>query len=204
MKKSELASKSFPVVCLGGSAGSLLPLRKVIREIPADAGLAIVVVNHRRRAPTRLPEILAGEFALPVELIVSGLRIQPNRIYVIPPNCDLTMRDGAFHLSTLSKGHGWPIVITLFLESLAREWRGEVIAVILSGLDSDGSKALQSVKDMGGITFAQKVETAEHADMPQNALLTGCVDFELTPSEIGRELAKIGQSQRSRQRVQHA
>ena len=120
MKKSEFAAKSFPVVCLGGSAGSLLPLRKVIREIPADSGLAIVVVNHRRRAPTRLPEILASHSALPVELIASGRRIQPNRVYVIPPNCDLTMRAGAFHLSSLSKGHGWPIVISLFLESLAR------------------------------------------------------------------------------------
>jgi chemotaxis response regulator CheB len=204
MKKSEFAGKSFPVVCLGGSAGSLAPLRKVIREIPADSGLAIVVVNHRRRAPTRLPEILASQSALPVELIASGRVIQPNRIYVIPPKCDLTMRNGAFHLGSLSKGHGWPNVVTLFLESLAREWRGEVIAVILSGLDSDGSRALQSVKDMGGITFAQKIGTAEHADMPQNALLTGCIDFELTPSEIGRELAKIGQSQRSRRRSQHA
>ncbi len=188
-------SKSFPVVCLGGSAGSLIPFRKVIREIPFDSGLAIVVVDHRRRSPTKLPEILSQHSSIPVRLIVPGLKMQPNRIYVIPPNCDLTIEDGHFQLTSLSKAHGWPTVITLFLESLAREWRGKVIAVILSGLDSDGVAALRSVKAIGGITFAQTVETAEHAEMPRHALESGCVDFELGPTEIGRELVKIARSE---------
>ena len=172
------AAKNFPVVCLGGSAGSLIPFRKVIGEIPSDSGLAIVVVNHRRRSPTKMPEILSRHSSLPVQLIVSGLRMQPNRICIIPPNCDLAIDDGHFQLSALSKAHGWPTVITVFLESLAREWHGKVIAVILSGLDSDGVSALRSVKAIGGITFAQKLETAEHGEMPQHALESGCVDFE--------------------------
>lgn len=87
-------------------------------------------------------------------------------------------------------------MITRFLESLVVEWKGAVIAVILSGLDSDGISALRSIKAAGGITFAQKLETAEHADMPQNALETGCVDFELTPNEIGRELVRIARSRK--------
>jgi len=187
-------AKSFPVVCLAGSAGSLIPFRKVIREIPAKSGLAIVVVNHRRRSPTKLPEILSKHSSLPVQLIVSGLKLLPNRIYVIPPNCDLTMRDGNFQLTSLSKPHGWPTVITIFLESLARDWRGKVVAVILSGLGSDGISALRSVKAIGGITFAQKLETADQTAMPRHALESGWVDFELTPTEIGRELVKIARS----------
>lgn len=157
--------------------------------------MAIVVVNHRRRSPTKLPEILSAHSSLPVQLIVSGLKIQPNRIYVIPPNCDLKIRQGSFQLTSLSKAHGWPTVITVFLESLAREWRGKVVAVILSGLDSDGVSALRGVKAIGGATFAQKLETAEQAEMPRHALESGCVDFELTPTEIGRKLVMIARSQ---------
>jgi len=186
---------SFPVACLGGSAGGLRPHTEVIREIPPDAGLAVVVVNHLRRTPTQLPKILAGNTSMPVQLIKSGLKLQPNHIYVIPPNRDLTLRDGAFRLRPLLKERGWPRVITAFLESLAREWKGTPIAAILSGLDSDGANALRSIKAAGGITFAQKIETAEHPSTPQRALETGCVDFELTPSEIGRELGRIARAE---------
>jgi two-component system, chemotaxis family, CheB/CheR fusion protein len=188
------SARGFPVACLGGSAGGLKPYTEVIREIPPDAGLAVVVVNHLRRTPTQLPKILAGNTSMPVQLITPGLKLRPNNVYVIPPNRELALRNGAFQLNPLSKKRGWPRVITAFLESLAHEWKGKPIAAILSGLDADGAKALRSIKAAGGITFAQKIETAEHPSMPQRALETGCVDFELTPSEIGRELGRIARA----------
>jgi two-component system CheB/CheR fusion protein len=134
---------------------------------------------------------------MPVELISPGMRLAPNHVYVIPPNRDLTLRDGAFQLSPLSQERGWPKVITVFLESLASEWKGKAIAAILSGLDSDGIAALKSIKAAGGTTFAQKIETAEHPNMPSEALKSGCVDLELTPVEIGREIAKIAREENS-------
>lgn len=131
---------------------------------------------------------------MPVVLVREGMPLERNHVYVIPPNCDLTLSADAFHLSALSKPYGWPRVITIFLESLAKHWTGQPIAVILSGLDSDGAEALRSIKAAGGITFAQKRSTAPFPDMPQSALDTGFVDFELTPEEIAHQLVRIGAS----------
>ena len=194
-KVSPSGDGNFPVICLGGSAGSLKAYAAVIQEIPPDSGMAVVVVSHLRRAPTNLPQILARHTRMPVDLIASGAKLRPNRVYVIPPGRELTVHDGAFHLSPLAEKRGWPTVITVFLESLARQWKGKTIAVILSGLDSDGVRALPTIKAAGGITFAQKVDTAEQQSMPRHAVETGFVDFELTPIEIGRELARIARTE---------
>src|SRR6266404_161392 len=125
---STTSMDDFPVACLGGLAGGLKPYTEVVREIPPDAGMAVVVVDHLRRTRIQLPQILATNTSMPVQLITAGLRLQPNHVYIIPPNKDLTLRDGAFQLSPLSKKHGWPRVITVFLESLARQWKGRPIA----------------------------------------------------------------------------
>jgi chemotaxis response regulator CheB len=179
-----MADKAFPVVCLGASAGGLDAYIRLIREIPVDAGAAIVVINHMRRQPTMLPEILGKATSMRVQLITKGMSLQQNHLYVIPPNCDLTLRDEAFRLSGLSKPNGWPNVITVFLKSLAKTWTGKPVAVILSGSGSDGAAALGAIKAAGGITFAQKPETAEFPEMPQSAIDTGFVDFKLSPEEI--------------------
>lgn len=188
---SQPGPDDFPVVCLGGSAGSLNAYKEVIRGIPSDAGVAVVVVSHLRRTPTNLPQILARHTKMPVDLISSGLKLRPNHVYVVPSNKELTLQDGAFQLNPPSEERGWPTVITIFLESLAHRWKGKTIAVILSGLDSDGVNALPAIKAAGGVTFAQKIETAEQPSMPRRALETGLVDFELTPLDIGREVGRI-------------
>ena len=109
----------FPIICLGLSAGGLDPLRRVIRHLQPDRGCAFVVVNHLRRYRTQLPEILGRITPIPVEIIEDGNAIEPNHIYIIPPNCELTLADGIFRLAQISKPLGWPRVITVFLESLA-------------------------------------------------------------------------------------
>ena len=192
--------KNFPVVCLGGSAGSVEAYIRILKALPADCGcgFAIVIVNHMRRTPTRLPEILSSRTAMPVQLITTGLSLERDHVYVIPHNRDLTLDDGVFQLAPLSKPSGFPRVITVFLKSLARNWKGQPVAVILSGLDSDGVEALRSVKEAGGITFAQEPETAPHPDMPDNAIDSGCVDFILPPEGIARELVKIAGAERSK------
>jgi two-component system chemotaxis response regulator CheB len=183
---------AFPVICFGSSAGGLDPLRRVMRRLRADRGCAFVVVNHLRHYRTKLPEILGRITSIPVQLIDDGLSLKPDNIYIIPPNCELTLEHNIFRLGPISKPLGWPRVITVFLKSLAETWDGMPVAVILSGLDSDGAGALRSIKAAGGITFVQKPETAEFPEMPQSAIYTGCVDFELTPERIAHRLGQIG------------
>src|ERR1019366_1777207 len=97
---------------------------------------------------------------MPVELITDHLLIRPNRVFIIPEQRDLHVLDGDFRLEPISKPRGWPDVITVFLRSLTEHWDGKIIAVIVSGYDGDGAAALCGVKDVGGITIAQKLETA--------------------------------------------
>jgi two-component system, chemotaxis family, protein-glutamate methylesterase/glutaminase len=188
---SERDGRDFPVVCVGGSAGGLDAYTRLLRHLPADMGLAIVIVNHLRTVATQLHDILPRYTPMPVELITDRLRIQPNRVFIIPTKRDLHLLNGEFHLKSISKPRGWPNVITVFLRSLAAHWRGKLIAVIVSGYDGDGAAALCEIKEVGGITIAQKLDTAKQPDMPESAIETGCVDFVLSPEDIARKIMEI-------------
>jgi len=191
MQKQTRPGKDFPIACLGASAGGLKAYTQLLDSMQPDGPIAVVVVNHIRNAESLLPRILCRHTSLPVVVITDRLRIEANHVYVIPPNYDLVLCDDMFRLVAPSKSDGWPAVITRFLCSVAREWNGQILAVILSGLDADGVEALRAVKAAGGITFAQKIETAKFPDMPWNAIRTGCIDFILSPAAIGRRLRKI-------------
>jgi two-component system chemotaxis response regulator CheB len=181
----------FPVVCLGGSAGAIEAIRGLLRALPPEPGLTMVVIQHRR-GPSVLPEVLAASTSMKVHLIADGMLLERDNVYVIPPNCELSISGRVLHLRSVSKARGWPNIITIFLNSLASSWKSKAIAVILSGLDSDGAAALKAVKAAGGTTFAQKTETAQFPDMPISAIKTGNIDFELPVEEIAHELARIG------------
>ena len=185
------AAKDFPVVCVGGSAGGLDAYIRLLRHLPADMGVAIVIVNHLRTVDTRLHEILPRTTQMPVELITEGLDLRPNHVFIIPPQRDLHVLDGEFRLTPISKPRGWPDVITVFLRSLTENWDGQLIAVIVSGYDGDGADALCGIKDVGGITIAQKPETAVHPNMPASAIASGCIDFILSPEDIAKEIIRI-------------
>ena len=184
-------AKDFPIVCVGGSAGGLDAYTRLLRHLPADMGVAIVIVNHLRTVATQLHEILPRYTEMPVELITEGLDIQPNRVFIIPAQRDLHILDGEFRLKPISKPRGWPDVITVFLRSLTEHWDGKLIAVIVSGYDGDGAAALCGIKEVGGITIAQKLETAGQPDMPASAIASGCIDFVLSPEEIAQEIVRI-------------
>jgi two-component system chemotaxis response regulator CheB len=189
--KNRRVAKDFPVVCVGGSAGGLDAYTRLLRHLPADMGVAVVIVNHLRTVSTLLHEILPRFTAMPVALITEGLVLQPNHVFIIPAQRDLHVLDGEFQLKPISKPRGWPDVITVFLRSLARHWEGTIIAVIVSGYDGDGAEALCGIKDVGGITIAQKPETAVQPDMPASAIASGCIDFVLAPEDIAEEIARI-------------
>lgn len=184
-------AKNFPVVCVGGSAGGLDAYTRLLQNLPADMGVAVVIVNHLRTTATLLHEILPRFTAMPVALITERLDIQPNQVFIIPAQRDLHVLDGAFRLKPISKPRGWPDVITVFLRSLTEHWDGKLIAVIVSGYDGDGAAALCEIKEVGGITIAQKLDTATQPDMPQSAIESGCIDFVLSPEDIAKEIVRI-------------
>jgi two-component system, chemotaxis family, protein-glutamate methylesterase/glutaminase len=185
------AGRDFPIVCVGGSAGGLDAYTRLLKHLPADMGVAIVIVNHLRTVATMLPEILPKYTTMPVELISDGLFVQPNRVFIIPEQRDLHVLNGEFHLAPISKPRGWPDVITVFLRSLTEHWEGQLIAVIVSGLDGDGAAALCGIQQVGGITIAQKPDTARQPDMPASAIASGCIDFVLAPEDIANAICGI-------------
>jgi len=190
-----MSDSSFPVVCVGGSAGGLDAYIRLLKNLPSDLGAAIVIVNHLRTVATQLHEILPRYTAMPVSLITEQLLIQPNHVFIIPEQRDLHVEDGAFRLKPISKPRGWPDVITVFLRSLTEHWDGKLVAVIVSGYDGDGADALCGIQEVGGVTIAQKLDTAAHPDMPESAIASGCVDFVLSPEEIAVEISRIARGE---------
>jgi two-component system chemotaxis response regulator CheB len=189
--KTKNVERDFPVVCVGGSAGGLDAYIRLLKNLPADMGVAIVIVNHLRSVATRLHEILPRHTKMPVELITERLDIQPDHVFIIPEKHDLHVLKDEFRLKPISKPRGWPDVITVFLRSMTKHWDGKVIAVIVSGYDGDGAAALCGIKEAGGITIAQKPDTAIHPDMPLSAIASGCIDFVLSPEDIAHEIVRI-------------
>jgi two-component system, chemotaxis family, protein-glutamate methylesterase/glutaminase len=192
--ESHNIAKDFPVVCVGGSAGGLDAYIRLLSHLPADMGVAIVIVNHLRTVATYLHEILPRHTKMPVELITDKLLIEPNHVFIIPEQRDLHVFDGEFRLKPISKPRGWPDVITVFLRSLTQHWDGKLVAVIVSGFDGDGAAALCGIKDVGGITIAQKPDTAGQPDMPESAIASGCIDFVLSPEDIAKEILRIARA----------
>ncbi len=186
--------KACPVVCVGGSAGGLDAYIRLLQHLPVDLGVAIVIVNHVRTLATQLHKILPRHTQMSVELITESLRIEPNHVFIIPEQRDLHVINGQFHLRPFSKPRGWSDVITVFLNSLTEHWDGQLVAVIVSGYDGDGAAALCGIRDVGGITIAQRPDTAKVSDMPESAIASGCIDFVLSPEEIAVKLVQIAHS----------
>jgi two-component system chemotaxis response regulator CheB len=189
--KPKPITNSFPVVCVGGSAGGLDAYIRLLKQLPADMGAAIVIVNHLRTVATLLHEILPHYTKMQVDLITEKLDIEPDHVFIIPSKRDLHVLDGEFRLKPISKPWGWPDVITVFMHSMAEHWDGKLIAVIVSGYDGDGADALKSIKEAGGITIAQKPETAGQPDMPESAIASGYIDFILSPEDIAKKIVEI-------------
>ena len=188
------AAKDFPIVCVGGSAGGIDAYTRLLRHLPVDMGVAIVIVNHARHIATQLHEILPSFTSMPVELISERMDIRKNHVFIIPSGRDLHVLNGEFRLKPISKPYGWPDVITVFMESLTHHWEARLIAIIVSGYDGDGAAALCGIRDVGGISIAQKPDTAGQPDMPVSAIKSGCVDFVLSPEEMPGIIAQISQT----------
>src|SRR5258706_12022792 len=155
--------------------------------------MAFVLVSHLD--PTHksiLTELLARRTKLPVTEVSDGIKVEPNNVYVLPPNTSMAVAEGILHLQPRGEGRAGRHPIDYFLRTLAQDQTHRAIGVILSGTDSDGTLGLEAIKSEGGITFAQDAKSAKYDSMPRSATASGHVDFVLTPEGIAKELARIG------------
>jgi chemotaxis response regulator CheB len=180
------------VVCFGASAGGFDAYCTILSLLPADTGLAFIIVHHQP-ADTKslLVEILPRFTKMPVVLLADGEIAKADHVYVVPAGMQVIMAGDAFRISPLDRP-GWPKNISIFCYPAADRQK-RAVAVILSGFDSDGAAALKPIKDAGGIVIAQDFQTAQQPDMPRSAVKTGYVDFLLSPAEIADEIRRIGE-----------
>ena len=184
--------RPFSVVGVGASAGGLEAFEQLLKELPADTGMAFVLVQHLApKHESILSELLAKATKMPVVEVTQGMPVRANHIYVIPPNADMTLDDGILHLSPLNVNRSLRMPIDSFFRSLADTYQNRAVGVILSGTASDGTLGMQAIKAMGGVTFAQDEQSAKYNAMPRNAIAAGSVDFVLEPQAIARELKRI-------------
>ena len=181
---------TFPIVGIGASAGGLEAFSQLLRALPADTGMAFVLIQHLDpKHESQLPEVLSRTTVMPVIAIRDRLRAEPDHVYVIPANADISIAGGVFALTPREAGDRHT-PIDHFFRSLAQEQEGRAIGVVLSGTGSDGTLGLRTIKAEGGITLVQDEKSAKHPGMPQSAAAVS--DFVLPPAAIARELARIG------------
>ncbi len=191
-KQPALAKGSFPIVAIGASAGGLDAYKDFFLALPLDTGMAFVLIQHLDPShESMLTEIIATTTSMPVEQVKSGVTIQPNRVYVIPPNALMALAGGVFQLSPRGKAPGQHLAVNFFMHSLAQERKTGAIAIVLSGTGADGTAGMEDIKAEGGITFAQDPATAKYDGMPRSAIDSGCADFILAPKDIAKELRRI-------------
>jgi two-component system, chemotaxis family, CheB/CheR fusion protein len=185
------SNRDLPVVGIAGSAGGLSAFKLLLRHLPPTTGGAFVFVPHLDPThPSRLVSILARETRMPVMEVVDGMRIEPNCVYVIPPNRTMSLERDHFQLSVPNFRHGFPTAIDAFFASIAAEYGVTSIGIILSGTSNHGSVGLLEIKKAGGSVFAQQPETAQFDSMPRNAIATGSVDYVLDPEALSSKLSR--------------
>lgn len=182
---------TFPVVGIGASAGGLEALQKLLGRLTSD-GMAFVVVQHLAAGrESALSEILARSTKVPVAVMKDGQRIEPNVIYVAPPDADVSIDGDRLCLQATRLPEVPRRTIDNFMQSLATQRQRAAIGMVLSGTGSDGTIGLRRIKEEGGITFVQDPTTAMQPGMPQSAIEAGVADFCLSPEEIGDELMRL-------------
>ena len=187
-----LPTQSFTIVGIGASAGGLEAVTELFSCLPTECNMAFLVVQHLdpHRA-SMLVDILAKKTAMQVTEATEGIAVEPDHVYVIPPNTSMRIVGGRLTLRPRRETHGPAMPIDDLLESLAIDQGANAIGVILSGSGSDGALAMRKIKGEGGITFAQDDKSAHFTGMPRAAISLGCVDFVLPPQDIARELTRL-------------
>ena len=175
------------VVGIGGSAGALDGYERLFLGIPPVNGMAFVVVSHLDPGHRGLmPDILARCTSMPVVQIEEGMTVLADRVHVIPPGYSLGLINGTLHLRALTEAHG--MVIDTFFEALALDQRGQAVAIVLSGMGSDGTRGIRAIKKWNGQVLVENPVTAEYPSMPSSAVATGLADAVLPVEDLAVRL----------------
>lgn len=180
------------VVGLGASAGGLEALEAFLPHIPSDSGLAWVIVQHLDPGHAgNMVELLQRTTALPVTQVKPRTAVEPDHVYVIPPNKDLALVDGVLHALAPSGPRGRRQPITAFFRSLAKDQRDHSIGIVLSGAGSDGALGVRAIKAQGGLVLVQAPATAKFDSMPRSAIAAGQVDVVAPVAELPVRLLEV-------------
>ena len=190
------ASRLFPIVGIGASAGGLEALELFLANVPADSGMAFVIVQHLD--PTHkaiIVELLQRGTAMHVFQVKDRTRVEANCVYVIPPNKDMSILHGVLHLLDPVAPRGLRLPIDFFFRALADDQQEHSIGVILSGMGSDGTLGLRAIKEKAGVVFVQEPASAKFDGMPRSAIDAGLADViapvEVLPGKISAYLQHV-------------
>lgn len=180
------------IAAIGASAGGIEASMELLRNLPADTGMAFVLIQHLDpKHHSMLAELLSKETRMPVEEVTDGMRVEANHVYVIPPNATMSISDHKLQLASREESSRVHMSIDHFMRSLAEVQGGRAIGVILSGFGTDGTLGMAEIQAQGGVTFAQDEATAKSDGMPRSVTMAGYADYVLPPKGIARELARI-------------
>ncbi len=191
-KTASPAESVFRVVGIGASAGGLEALQQFFSNMPSDRGVAFVIVQHLH--PTlhsSMPEILSRFTKMPVRVAADGTNVEPNSVYLIPPNKNMGMQDGALYLQEPARPPAQRLPVDFFFRSLARDKGADAIGIIFSGTGTDGTLGVRAIKAELGTVFVQDPESAGYGGMPRSAIDTGLADFVLKADEMPRKLVRF-------------
>jgi len=182
-------NSSFPIVGIGASAGGLEALEQFLGQVPKESGLGFVVVQHLD--PTHkgiMVELLQRGTTMPVHQITDRMTVEPNHVYVIPPNKDLSILHGVLHLLDPAAPRGLRLPIDFFFRLLAEDQHERCMGVILSGMGSDGTLGLRAIKEKAGAVFVQTPASAKFDSMPRMAIDAGLADVIASAEELPRKI----------------
>ena len=186
---TQVRENRFPVVALGASAGGLEAFERFFTHLPTDTGMAFVLIQHLD--PTHhsmLTELVARYTTLPVHQVENGMKVEPNHVYVIPPNREMTIRNSELLLQAPDLPRGFRLPIDAFFRSLGRDQGSFATGIILSGTGSDGTAGLKVIKENEGLIIAQSPASAKYTGMPRSAIVTRLADLILPPEEMPQAL----------------
>ncbi len=192
----------FTVICIGASAGGLDPLQTFFSNLGDLPCCAYVVITHLEAShPSLLPQLVQRHASLPVQQIEDGMPLEKEHVYIIPPDKHVTLLDGHFKLSS-RPGDGWSVPINAFMTSLAETVGDKAVGIVLSGMGSDGTAGIASIKKHGGLVIAQEPGTTQFDSMPRSAMETGLVDYVLAPEDMPRQIVKYAKNRSKHPRAE--
>ncbi|MEQ8189931.1 MAG: chemotaxis protein CheB [Candidatus Eremiobacterota bacterium] len=188
----KISESPLYIVGIGASAGGLEAFSELLKNLPANTGMAFILVQHLDpNHESMLTELLRQETTMNVSEVKNKMKIMANHVYVIPPSCEMTVSKGLLYICPRKKTSGKYMPVDTFFTSLASDQKNRAIGIILSGTATDGTIGLRNIKSEGGLTFAQDEKTAKFDGMPRSAISAGVVDFILSPEDIAGEIAQI-------------